>query len=123
MAGQLPPEVLEDLMLVEAVNAPAPPAGEGMMPGGFADFGINDEGFAQVNVIPQHPGPAIAQDMPPPPFLRDVRGEEGQEEEPDTEDEGEEEEDSEEEDISVRTLVSFLFFLDCISDLFLWCRT
>lgn len=98
MAGQLPPEVLEDLMLVEAVNAPAPR--EGAMPGGFAEFGMNEEGFAEVNVLPPQQGIGAVDDGP---LLRDVRGE-------DSEDEDEEEEESEEEeDISVRIFLSTSF--------------
>ena len=38
MAGQLPPDVLEDLMLVEAVNAP-----DGVIPGGLDNVRDDDE--------------------------------------------------------------------------------
>ena len=38
MAGQLPPDVLEDLMLVEAVNAP-----DGVIPGGLDNVRDGDE--------------------------------------------------------------------------------
>ena len=41
MAGQLPPDVLEDLLLVEAVNAP-----DGVMPGGLDN--IRDGGAENV---------------------------------------------------------------------------
>ena len=41
MAGQLPPDVLEDLMLVEAVNAP-----DGGMPGGLDN--VRDDGGENV---------------------------------------------------------------------------
>ncbi len=40
MAGQLPPDVLEDLMLMEAMKSPA--IAQGGMPGGFGD--IEEEG-------------------------------------------------------------------------------
>ena len=38
MAGQLPPDVLEDMMLVEAVNAP-----DGVIPGGLDNVRDDDE--------------------------------------------------------------------------------
>jgi hypothetical protein len=49
MAGQLPPDVLEDLMLVEAVNAP-----DGVMPGGLDN--VRDDGgenVVEVNFDPR----------------------------------------------------------------------
>ena len=51
MAGQLPPDVLEDLMLVEAVNAP-----DGVIPGGLDNVRDDDENVVGVN-FDQRQGP------------------------------------------------------------------
>jgi hypothetical protein len=52
MAGQLPPDVLEDLMLVEAVNAP-----DGVIPGGLDNVRDDDEeNVVEVN-FDQREGP------------------------------------------------------------------
>ncbi|KDR71096.1 hypothetical protein GALMADRAFT_229747 [Galerina marginata CBS 339.88] len=84
MAGQLPPDVLEDLMLVEAVNAPA-----GGMPGGFGDGPFGDEAPAPGNADAAAP-------LPVPPPLAQVQAEEddfSEEERDEDDDEAEEEED------------------------------
>ena len=106
MAGQLPPDVLEDLMLVEAINGPEGGAlGEGVMPGGFGDMQAEMDGEAEegvganvvnVNFVPA-PVPGAAR---PPAEVGPVVG--GiEEEEEDTDDDVEEEE----EYVSVRMLL------------------
>ena len=83
MAGQLPPDVLEDLMLVEAVNAP-----DGVIPGGLDNVRDDDEeNVFEVN-FDQREGPlpqlgAAARE-------NEVEGEDGHDQ---PEDENEEEED------------------------------
>ncbi|KAF9478458.1 DUF654-domain-containing protein [Pholiota conissans] len=94
MAGQLPPDVLEDLMLVEAVNADA----RGGMPGGFEDQDMRDEdgvddiprGMVEVNFNP----PAAQAGAGPPPLVE--RHGDDEEDVDDAENEGEEDEDEEE---------------------------
>ena len=102
MAGQLPPDVLEDLMLVEAVNGNGPGGvAPGAMPGGFGDMqeemgGVEEEENANVvnvNFVPA-PLPGVVR---PPPAEQAVR-----EDERDNEDTDEDEEEEEEEYISVR---------------------
>ena len=83
MAGQLPPDVLEDLMLVEAVNAP-----DGVIPGGLDNVRDDDnENVVEVN-FDQREGP-----LPPPDAVarEDVAEDEDDRDQP--EDENEEEED------------------------------
>lgn len=46
MAGQLPPDVLEDLMLMEAMN---PGDAPGIIPGGFGDIQEEDEDAEAMN--------------------------------------------------------------------------
>lgn len=86
MAGQLPPDVLEDLMLVEAVNAP-----DGVIPGGLDNVrDDDDENVVGIN-FDQREGP-----LPPlgaAALENEVEGEDGHDQP--------EDEDEEEEDISV----------------------
>ena len=90
MAGQLPPDVLEDLMLVEAINGPA----DGAMPGGLENVRDGAENMVEVNFV-QGEGP-----LPPPdPGARINEVEEEEDDEVHIQDQGEEEE--EEEEISV----------------------
>ena len=89
MAGQLPPDVLEDLMLVEAINGP-----DGAMPGGLENVRDGAENMVEVNFV-QGEGP-----LPPPdPGARINEVEEEEDDEVHIQDQGEEEE--EEEEISV----------------------
>ncbi|KAF8972061.1 transcriptional repressor TCF25-domain-containing protein [Flammula alnicola] len=84
MAGQLPPDVLEDLMLVEAVNG-AP----GAMPGGLDNMqDDNDDNLVEVDFIP-----APVQAAPAPAQQRQQAVAEA-----DSEEEEEEEDDQEEEE-------------------------
>ncbi|KAF8812727.1 DUF654-domain-containing protein [Phlegmacium glaucopus] len=76
MAGQLPPDMLEDLMLVEAVNAP-----DGAMPGGLDN--VRDEVEVNVN---QREGPL------PPLAAAAHENEVEEEDDPDQDEEEEEEE-------------------------------
>ncbi|KAF8148865.1 transcriptional repressor TCF25-domain-containing protein [Crassisporium funariophilum] len=83
MAGQLPPDVLEDLMLVEAVNAPGPAGG---MPGGLDNMQDEEERMVEINFVERgdalpalvHRGQEVEEDI-----------EEGEEDEDDDEDEDE----------------------------------
>jgi len=106
MAGQLPPDVLEDLMLVEAINGPGGVA-PGAMPGGFGDMQAEmgaeepadepanaDANVVNVNFVPA-PLPGAAR-----PQVELGQGVRNVEEDDEDTDEGEEEE--EEEYISVR---------------------
>ena len=105
MAGQLPPDVLEDLMLVEAINGPGGVA-PGAMPGGFGDMQAEmdaeegaggadaDANFVHVNFVPA-PLPGAAR-----PQVELGQGVGDVEEDDEDTDEGEEE--GEEEYISVR---------------------
>ena len=85
MAGQLPPDVLEDPMLVEAVNAP-----DGAMPGGLDNVRDGDENMVEVN-FGQQEGPL-------PPLGAAAHENEVDEEE---EDQDQDQEEEEEEEISV----------------------
>jgi hypothetical protein len=85
MAGQLPPDVLEDLMLIEAVNAP-----DGVIPGGLDNVRDDDENVVRVN-FDQREGP-----LP----LLGAAARENEVEEEDGHDQPEDE-NEEEEDISV----------------------
>ena len=85
MAGQLPPDVLEDLMLVEAVNAP-----DGVMPGGLDNVRDDGENMAEAD---QRDGP-----LPPLGAVAHMNEVEGDDDHDQSEDENEEEE---EEEISV----------------------
>lgn len=78
MAGQLPPDVLEDLMIVEAVNAP-----DGAMPGGLDNVRDDGENMVEVN-FDQREGP-----LPP---LDAAHENEVEEEEDQDQDQDEEEE-------------------------------
>ena len=90
MAGQLPPDVLEDLMLVEAVNAP-----DGVIPGGLDNIRDDDENVVGVN-FDQREG------LLPPPGAAALENEaEGEDGHDQPEDENEEDENEEEDDISV----------------------
>jgi hypothetical protein len=107
MAGQMPPDVLEDLMLFEAIDGPGGVA-PGAMPGGFGDMQAEmgaeeavDEGANVVNVnfVPALlPGTAR-------PRVELGQGVGDVEEDDEDTDEGEEEE---EEYISVRMLTFVL---------------
>lgn len=88
MAGQLPPDVLEDLMLVEAVNGPG-----GVMPGGLDNVRDDEENGVVVN-FDQREGP-----LPPP--LGAAAAHENEVEEEDDSDRDEDGEEEEEEEISV----------------------
>ena len=98
MAGQLPPDVLEDLMLVEAVNAP-----DGVIPGGLENVrdDDDDENVVEVN-FDQREGP-----LPP-------LGAAARENEVEVEDghDQPEDENEEEEDISVSQTNQLLKFRD-----------
>jgi hypothetical protein len=109
MAGQLPPDVLEDLMLFEAIDGPGGVA-PGAMPGGFGDMQAEmdaedaedadadaDANVVNVNFVPA-PLPGAAR-----PRVELGQGVGDEEDDEDT-DEGEEEE---EEYISVRMLTLF----------------
>jgi hypothetical protein len=94
MAGQLPPDVLEDLMLVEAINpAPGP---DGAMPGGLENVRDDGENVVEVN---------FNQGGPLPPLGAVAHGDEIQEEDNHDGDE-EDEEEEEEEVLSVSRLKS-----------------
>ncbi|KAF8189634.1 transcriptional repressor TCF25-domain-containing protein [Pholiota molesta] len=102
MAGQLPPDVLEDLMLVEAVNAGI--GAHGGMPGAFEDAQEDEdeeaqlpEGMVEVNFNPPAAVPAQRQAAAAPPAeARDVPEVDGE----DDEGGGDEEDEDEDEDIS-----------------------
>lgn len=90
MAGQLPPDVLEDLMLVEAVNAP-----DGVIPGGLDNVRDDDE---NIN-FDQWEGP-----LPPLGAAALENEAEGEDDHDQPEDENEEEEDI---SVSETTVVKF----------------
>ncbi|KIM42652.1 hypothetical protein M413DRAFT_444337 [Hebeloma cylindrosporum] len=98
MAGQLPPDVLEDLMLVEAINAPGGVA-PGAMPGGFGDMQAEmdaaEDVDANANVVNVNfvPAPVPGAVRPQAEGVRDVGGDEqGDEDTDEGEDDDEEEE-------------------------------
>ncbi|KAF8878008.1 transcriptional repressor TCF25-domain-containing protein [Gymnopilus junonius] len=96
MMGQLPPDVLEDLLVVEAANvAAAGGGGGGGMPGAFGeeDFVIDDEQLAAVPPVPMFA-----------PFAQPMVGAFVDDEEDEGE-EDDEDEDEDEEDISVSFLL------------------
>ena len=96
MAGQLPPDVLEDLMLVEAINAAPGPDG-GAMPGGLENVRDDGENAVEVN-FHQGGGP-----LPP---LGAVAHGDQIEEEANRDGDEEDEEEEEEEVLSVSRLKS-----------------
>jgi hypothetical protein len=98
MAGQLPPDVLEDLMLVEAVNAGI--AAHGGMPGAFEDVQEEEdeeaqlpEGMVEVNFNP--PAAAVPAQRPaaaaPPVQARDAPEVDGEDDEGGDDEEDEDE--------------------------------
>lgn len=119
MAGQLPPDVLEGLMLVEAANPnPGEGQGQGGMPGGFGeedDFAFEDDEehqpqvgvFAEVRFNEDAGGPEQPQHdatnaMAAAPPIRQPQSAPGQDDAVDQDDGEEDEEEEEEEYISVR---------------------
>lgn len=101
MAGQLPPDVLEDLMLAEAMN---PGAAPGAMPGGFNDVEEDDDNLDDLVEVDFNPGFAAvaAPGLIP---RAQVAGQEENDVHRQAQDEqNDEDEDDEEEDISVSTI-------------------
>ena len=115
MAGQLPPDVLEDLMLMEAMN---PGDGQGGMPGGFGDIGEEDDEAEAMNGMVElnfNAGAGLAAPIPAARvgIAEDLRPLADGADEQDQSDEDEDEEDDEEEYISVSI---YLFFLGLLID-------
>jgi len=126
MAGQLPPDVLEDLMLIEAIDGPGDAAPE-LMPGGFddvqADIGAEENLAENENVVNVNfvPAPSVGAARPQAEVgqaLGDVVDDEQGDEDTD-------EDEEEEEYISVRTFsftllgkenYSFVFFKTFVAD-------
>ncbi len=112
MAGQLPPDVLEDLMLMEAMN---PGDAQGGMPGGFGDIEEEDDGIEAMNGMVEvnfNAGAGPAAPAAPIPTARvgiaeDVRPLADGADEQDQSDEDEDEEDDEEAYISVSIYLVF----------------
>lgn len=106
MAAQMQPELLEDLMLAQAMDA-APPVGHGGMPGGFADTDDELEDQPEDNVVEvifNPPPPQQRQAVAPAATMEDVTAVDNSDsEQGDEESENEQEDD----DVSVSFFKSF----------------